>query len=51
MSIPIVIAHRPSTISACDQVLVIANGRQTAFGPRERILSDAGQRAVRVAAS
>ena len=51
MSIPIVIAHRPSTISACDQVLVIANGRQTAFGPRERILSDNGQRAVRVAAS
>lgn len=51
MSIPIVIAHRPSTISACDHVLVIANGRQTAFGPRERILSDTGQRAVRVAAS
>lgn len=51
MSIPIVIAHRPSTISACDHVLVIANGRQTAFGPRERILTETGQRAVRVAAS
>jgi len=51
MSIPIVIAHRPSTIGACDHVLVIADGRQTAFGPRERILSGNGQRAVRVAAS
>lgn len=50
-SIVIVVAHRPSAISSCDHVLVIANGRQTAFGPREAILRDSGQRPVRVAPS
>ena len=50
-AIVIVIAHRPSAITACDQVLVISNGKQTAFGPREAILRENGRRPVRVAAS
>jgi PrtD family type I secretion system ABC transporter len=50
-SIVIVIAHRPSAIANCDHVLVISNGKQAAFGPREAILRDSGQRPVRVAAS
>ena len=50
-AIVIVIAHRPSAITACDQVLVISNGKQTAFGPREAILRENGRRPVRVASS
>ncbi len=50
-SIVIVIAHRPSAIATCDHVLVISNGKQTAFGPREVILRENGQRPVRVASS
>jgi ATP-binding cassette subfamily C protein PrsD len=55
-SIVIVIAHRPSAIASCDHVLVISNGKQAAFGPREVILREVilrenGQRPVRVASS
>lgn len=50
-AIVVVIAHRPSAIAACDQVLVISNGKQTAFGPREAILRENGQRPVKVASS
>ena len=50
-SIVVVIAHRPSTIAGCDQVLVLSNGRQAAFGPRETILRENGKRPVRVASS
>jgi PrtD family type I secretion system ABC transporter len=50
-AIVIVIAHRPSAIAGCDQVLVISNGKQAAFGPREVILREKGQRPVRVASS
>jgi PrtD family type I secretion system ABC transporter len=50
-SIVIVIAHRPGAILACEQVLVLANGRQAAFGPREGILRENGRRTVRVASS
>jgi ATP-binding cassette subfamily C protein len=50
-AIVIVIAHRPSAITACDKVLVISNGKQTAFGPREAILRENGRRPVRVASS
>ena len=49
-AIVVVIAHRPSAIVACDQVLVIGKGRQTAFGPRDAILNG-GQRPVRVVTS
>ena len=36
--IVIVIAHRASALSAVDLMLVLAQGRQAAFGPKDRIL-------------
>jgi PrtD family type I secretion system ABC transporter len=36
--IVIVIAHRPSALVAVDLVLVLANGRVQAFGPKEEVL-------------
>jgi ATP-binding cassette subfamily C protein len=50
-SIVVVIAHRPSTIAGCDHVLVLSNGKQAAFGPRETVLREGGRRPVRVATS
>ena len=38
-AIVIIVAHRPSALAACDKVLVLANGAQKAFGPREEVLS------------
>ena len=38
-AIVIIIAHRPSALAACDKVLVLANGVQKAFGPRDEVLS------------
>ena len=37
--IVIVIAHRAGALSALDQVLVMANGKQMSFGPKDEILS------------
>lgn len=37
--IAIVVAHRPSAIGVVDLVLVMENGRQKAFGPRDEVLS------------
>jgi ATP-binding cassette subfamily C exporter for protease/lipase len=37
-AIVVLIAHRPSIISVCDKVLVLADGTQKAFGPREEVL-------------
>ncbi|MEF9605719.1 ATP-binding cassette domain-containing protein, partial [Paracoccus sp. PXZ] len=37
--IAVVIAHRPSALAAVDLVAVIQNGRMTAFGPKEDIIS------------
>lgn len=37
-AIVIVIAHRPSALAAVDQVLVLAGGRQAAFGARDEVL-------------
>jgi ATP-binding cassette subfamily C protein PrsD len=37
--IVVVIAHRPSALAALDQVLVMAEGRMHACGPKEEILS------------
>jgi ATP-binding cassette subfamily C protein len=42
--IVVVIAHRPNVLAVVDTVCVIANGRMTAFGPRDEIL----QRVMRV---
>jgi PrtD family type I secretion system ABC transporter len=37
-AIVVLIAHRPATLSTCDQLLVLANGVQQGCGPREEIL-------------
>ena len=34
----IVMAHRPSAIAACDHLLVMRDGQQQAFGPRDDVL-------------
>ena len=34
----VVMAHRPSAIAACDLLLVLVEGRQRAFGPRDEVL-------------
>jgi ATP-binding cassette, subfamily C, type I secretion system permease/ATPase len=36
--IAIVIAHRPSALAAVDRVLVLHEGKQQAFGPKEEVL-------------
>lgn len=36
--VAIVIAHRPSAIAACDQVLILINGRLQRIGPKNEIL-------------
>ncbi|WP_119462593.1 type I secretion system permease/ATPase [Rhodospirillaceae bacterium SYSU D60014] len=36
--IVVVIAHRPSALVAVDRVLVLADGRQQSFGPKEEVL-------------
>lgn len=35
----VVIAHRPSALQFANQVLVVADGQQKAFGPRDEVLS------------
>lgn len=40
-SIVIVIAHRPSAISAVDKILVMNDGKQSAFGPKDEVLQKA----------
>ena len=37
--IAVVIAHRPSALASVDQVLVMANGRAQAFGPKNEVLN------------
>ncbi|MGN6571555.1 MAG: type I secretion system permease/ATPase [Pseudolabrys sp.] len=37
-AIVVMIAHRPSALAACDKVLVLANGLQQAFGPRDEVV-------------
>lgn len=37
-AIVVIIAHRPSALVACDKVLVLANGMQQAFGPRDEVI-------------
>ena len=50
-AIVIVVAHRPGAIAGCDQLLLLANGRQVAFGPRDTILRESGLQHSRVPAS
>ncbi len=37
-AIVVLITHRPATLSACDRLLVLADGVQQGFGPRDEIL-------------
>jgi ATP-binding cassette subfamily C protein len=37
-AIVVLSAHRPATLSACDRLLVLSNGVQQGFGPRDEIL-------------
>ncbi|BAB48495.1 type I secretion system permease/ATPase [Mesorhizobium japonicum] len=37
--IAVVVAHRPSALASLDQVLVMANGRVQAFGPKNEVLN------------
>ena len=37
-AIVVLIAHRPSALADCDKVLVLANGAQQGFGPRDEVL-------------
>jgi ATP-binding cassette subfamily C protein len=39
--IVVVMAHRPSALAEVDQVLVIRDGGQAAFGPRDEVLRKA----------
>jgi ATP-binding cassette subfamily C protein len=34
----VIVAHRPSALAQCDKVLLLANGVQQAYGPRDEIL-------------
>jgi PrtD family type I secretion system ABC transporter len=50
-AIVILIAHRPTVLSVCDHMLVLANGAQLEFGPREQILRKISTRLVPPAAA
>lgn len=34
----LIMSHRPSALAECDKVLMLENGRQRAFGPRDEVL-------------
>jgi ATP-binding cassette subfamily C protein len=50
-AIVVLIAHRPATLSACDRLLVLANGVQQGVGPRDEILGKLIRRRVPAAAA
>jgi ATP-binding cassette, subfamily C, type I secretion system permease/ATPase len=37
-AIVVIVSHRPSALDQCDKVLVLSNGAQQVFGPREAIV-------------
>jgi ATP-binding cassette, subfamily C, type I secretion system permease/ATPase len=41
--IVVVVCHRPSALAGVDMVLVMLNGRQQAFGPKEQVLQSPQQ--------
>ena len=45
-AIVVLIAHRPSALAVCDHILVLANGAQKDFGPRDEILRKMSARPV-----
>ena len=50
-AIVVLIAHRPSILAVCDQVLLLANGTQQEFGPRDEILRKVIPQRARAAAA
>jgi ATP-binding cassette, subfamily C, bacterial PrsD len=42
-----VIAHRANALSAVDQILVLNQGRQQAFGPKDEVLRSTSRSAAR----
>jgi ATP-binding cassette subfamily C protein len=50
-AIVVLIAHRPAMLATCDKVLVLANGQQQAFGPRDEVLRKVTARAPQTAAT
>jgi ABC-type protease/lipase transport system fused ATPase/permease subunit len=46
-AIAIIISHRPAVLEQCDKVLVLGNGAQQAFGPRDAIIRNAAARPPR----
>lgn len=45
----ILMTHRPAAIERCDKLLMLENGRQRAFGPREDVLKQVLQKPMPVA--
>ena len=45
-AIVVLIAHRPTVLSICDHLLVLANGQQQEFGPRDDVLRKISARPV-----
>jgi ATP-binding cassette subfamily C protein len=43
-AIVVIVAHRPVGIEGVDQLLVLKDGRQQAFGPKEQVLGQVLQR-------
>jgi PrtD family type I secretion system ABC transporter len=50
-AIVIIIAHRQSSLIGCDKALVLMNGTQQAFGPRDQVLAKLMARAPQPAAA
>jgi ABC-type protease/lipase transport system fused ATPase/permease subunit len=46
-AIAIIISHRPAVLEQCDKVLVLSNGAQQAFGPRDSIIRQSPARSPR----
>jgi PrtD family type I secretion system ABC transporter len=49
--IVVLIAHRPLMLSVCDHLLVLANGAQQEFGPRDEVWQKVSRRPVQPAAA
>jgi ATP-binding cassette, subfamily C, type I secretion system permease/ATPase len=50
-AIVVLIAHRPSVLSVCDHILLLANGEQKEFGPRDEVWRRISARAAPPAAA
>jgi ATP-binding cassette subfamily C protein PrsD len=50
-AVVVLIAHRPSVLSVCENILLLANGVQQAFGPRDEVMRKVMQRPAASAAN